>query len=153
MRVENTLKHILPVAAEENVLDYPPCTIEEDTFALAIVESGGNVRSAYAMTFGGDEPFPIAKGNMLLMKPQVAFRVRDLVHTVKDSELISLASHLGELADIRDLAKSSGQLKTALAAEISRGNAVGIYKTNEQTNAAPQVAIQINMASPHDVNI
>jgi hypothetical protein len=151
MRVENPTR-VIPHEVIDVPVDLPACTVDEDTFALAVVESGGNVRAAYALAFGGDEPFPVAKANRMLLVPQVAKRVRDLTQLVDETTLISLSSHLGELADIRDLAKSSGQLKTALAAEVSRGTAVGFYK-GQAAAQAPSVAIQINMASKHDVTI
>ena len=146
----NTTSALIITSEDEDECElvYPPCTPDEDKFALAVLESGGNIRAAYAMAFGGDEPFPVAKGNQIIRRPQVALRIRELSDKIEEASLISVASHLMELADIRDLAKMSGQLKTALAAEVSRGTAVGIYKHSEQSTTP--VAVQVNFVSQYD---
>lgn len=146
-----------PVVVQEDVeLTYPPCTQDEETFALAVIEASGNIAAAYRMSFGSDVPMPLARGKEMLSRPQVALKIRDITDAVKDSALISVGAHLHELAEIRDLAKGTGQLKTALAAERARGEAVGIYQKHDAANAAKNPGttnIQINVASKHDVNI
>lgn len=104
-----------------------PLTAEEDNFALAIIEYGGNLRQAYLSTFGENSKNPLAKARVLLARPEIAARVKGLTEAVADASLISLGSHLMELAEIRDLGKVTGQLKTALEAEKLRGMAVGLY--------------------------
>ena len=136
-----------------NVCEYPPLTQAEDTFALSIIECGGNIQAAYKMTVGADSPFPLARGKELLGKPQIALRIREITESIKDASLISMGAHLYELADIRDLAKQSGQLKVALSAERSRGEVTGLYAKAENSNKASPVAIQINMVSKFDTNI
>lgn len=103
-------------------------TPEEDDFALAVVEYGGNVKAAYVATFGEDK-YASAKAKNFLNRPHVAARVAELNGTLRESALISLESHLVELANIRDLAKAVGSLKVALAAEKSRGEVAGYYVT------------------------
>lgn len=146
---------IIPV--EENMTAViPQCSEDEATFALAVLESNGNIAAAYRMAFGQDVQFPLAHGKDMLCRPQVALKIKDLTDKIQDASLISIGAHLHELADIRDLAKATGQLKTALAAERHRGEAVGIYQRHEAShrNANPgAVNIQINMASTHDVTI
>jgi prefoldin subunit 5 len=92
----------------------------------------------------------------MLCRPQVALKIKTLTDAIQDASLISLGAHLNELASIRDLAKFTNQLKTALAAERARGEAVGIYQKHDAQNKGKlsgAVNIQINMASPHDVSI
>ena len=150
--------NIIPIQPVEEVQDvtfeYPPLTQAEDTFALAVIECGGNISSAYKMTFGDDSPFPIARGKELLSKPQIALRIKEITDKISEASLISMGAHLYELADIRDLAKNSGQLKVALSAERSRGEVVGLYndfaaggKNTGNTN------VQINLVSKFDVDI
>jgi len=146
---------IIPAATEGEVFEYPPLTQAEDTFALAVIECGGNINSAYKMTFGADSPFPVARGKELLSKPQIALRIKEITDKIQDASLISMGAHLYELADIRDLAKTSGQLKVALSAERTRGEVVGLYDNFEsggKNNAAP-TNIQINLVSKFDANI
>ncbi|MFZ2287581.1 MAG: hypothetical protein WAV93_11400 [Bacteroidales bacterium] len=131
---------------------YPPLTQAEDTFALAIIECGGNIAAAYKMTYGEDSPFPIARGKELLSKPQIALRIREITDKIQDASLISMGAHLYELADIRDLAKNSGQLKVALSAERARGEVVGLYDNFERGGKA-NTNVQINLVSKFDINI
>lgn len=141
----------ISVTPPEEFHEYPPLTQAEDTFALAVIECGGNINAAYKMTFGDESPFPLARGKELLTKPQIALRIKEITDKIQDASLISLGAHLYELADIRDLAKTSGQLKVALSAERSRGEVVGLY-----AHAVPKggnTAIQINFASRFDADI
>lgn len=147
---------VVPVA-ESAVVEYPPLTLDEETFALAIIETSGNIAAAYKMVFGQDEKMPLAKGKALLAKPAVALKIRDITDAVQEASLISVGAHLDQLATIRDLSIVTGQLKTAYMAERSRGEAVGIYQKHDKNNQGgkPTTAVQINvtMASKHDVNI
>lgn len=160
VNARGTLVHmsesIVPI--EENALAViPKCTEDEATFALAVVESNGNIAAAFRMAFGPDaSQFPLARGKEFLCRPQVALKIKELTDTIQDASLISIGAHLHELADIRDLAKATGQLKTALAAERHRGEAVGIYQRHDPAakgRSSGAVNIQINMASAHDVTI
>jgi hypothetical protein len=141
---------------EEPVFKYPPLTLEEDTFALAMVECAGNVAAAYKMAFGLDAVMPLARGKELLTKPAIALKIRDLTDKIEDASLISVGAHLNQLANIRDIAIATGQIKVAYSAERSRGEAVGIYQKHDaknQNKGTGAVNIQINMASKHDASI
>ena len=149
------MSEILDLSPSIDVLALlPPCTQEEETFALAVIESNGNIASAYRMAFG-DDPYPLARGKQYLCRPQVALKIKILTDAIQDASLISVGAHLHELAEIRDLAKGSGQLKTALAAERARGEAVGIYQKHDAQRGGHggSVNIQINTASKYDVSI
>lgn len=141
-----------PVEAHE----YPPLTRDEETFALAIIETSGNIGAAYRMVFGADSIMPLARGKELLCKPAIALKIRDITTAVQEASLISVGAHLDQLANIRDLSIVTGQLKTAYMAERSRGEAVGIYQKHDAKNkgaGSGSVQILIQMASKHDVNI
>lgn len=105
----------------------PQLTAQEDTFALAVIEYGGNLRRAYEEAFGIGDSTPVAKARALMARPEIALRIRDITESVQEGALVSLGSHLVELADIRDLAKAQGQLKVALNAEEARGRVAGFY--------------------------
>lgn len=129
-----------------------PLSLEEDTFCLAVIEYGGNIKYAYESTYGVGASNPTARARVMLARPEIAYRVRELTESITENALISLGSHLVELADIRDTAKMSGQLKTALDAEISRGKVAGFYAGKEGTGTKgggdnPYVVIQISNAT------
>lgn len=131
-----------------------PLSVDEDSFALAVIECSGNVQSAYRMVFGDDIKSPTARGRALLAKPQIAARIQELSETIKEATLISLGTHLQELSTIRDMAKVQGQLKIALQAERTRGEVVGLYNRFEHGDRTTgPVNVQINLVSKHDVNI
>lgn len=152
--ISTTTSPLIEIVEDVSVIAeaYPPLTQAEDTFALAIIECGGNIQSAYKMTYGEDSPFPIARGKELLTKPQIALRIKEITDKIQDASLISMGAHLYELADIRDLAKNTGQLKVALSAERARGEVVGLYDNFERGGKA-NTSVQINLVSKFDVNI
>ena len=142
---------IINVEATDYVAPYEPLTQAEDTFALAVVEYGGHIGSAYKAVFGDDSPYPVSRGKELLSKPQVALRIKEITDKIDDSTLITKGSHLYELADIRELAKATGQLKVALSAERNRGEVAGLYDQVNTRNM--QNNVQINLVSKFDNNI
>ncbi len=139
----------------------PPVRLDplEDMFCLAVIEYGGNLKEAYKSVFGQDVHQPNAKARALMCRPEIAGRILDLTTAVQDNALISLGSHLVELAEIRDLAKFSGQLKVALNAEESRGKAAGLYVGKGESSPVRGPAdlvnpmVVINVGTPHDAGI
>ena len=101
-------------------------TAEEDMFCLAVVEYGGNLREAWVTTFGACAA-PAARAKALMLRPHIAHRIEDLQGSIKEGHLISVASHLTELANIRDMSKNMGAVNVALQAEIHRGKVAGYY--------------------------
>lgn len=156
--LEQCVERTVLVPVEEPVYDpsLDVCNRDEESFALAVIEYGGNISAAYKAVFGNGVAFPVAKGRQLLSLPRVALKIKQITDATEDATLISTAAHLNELARIRDIAIVRGETKVALNAEVKRGEAVGIYQQHDKgggkggTNA---VQININMASQHDVNI
>lgn len=134
----------------------PALTSEEDTFCLAVIEYGGNLKLAWMSVFGDSSNTPAASARRLINRPEIALRIRELTDVVAENALISLGSHLVELADIRDLAKTTGQLKVALNAEEARGRVAGFYIGKEGANAkAPQgsTVVMVSVTTQHDAHI
>jgi hypothetical protein len=132
------------------LVDYPPLSREEDVFVLALIEYSGNYQMAYKAAYGADVEFPATRGRELTNRPQIALRLRELTQTLDVSKEFQKDLHLMELANIRDLAKYSGQLKVALDSEVKRGEVHGVYA---QQKVAPSVAVQVNFVSAHDKDI
>lgn len=143
-----------PTKKEPEKIYLPPLSSEQDEFVLAYIETGGNAGAAYRLVFGENAHSPAAKGHALLALPQVQARLAELTEAVSAQALISIGSHMQELAVIRDMAKVQGQLKVALQAERSRGEVAGLYNHFEHgRKETGQTNIQINLVSKYDVNI
>jgi hypothetical protein len=124
---------------------------QDQTFALAVIEYNGNLGAAYRAAFGAEASNPVARARELLCRPDIARYVQRLAEAAEEHALISLGSHLGKLAEIRDLAIASDQYKVALAAEKTRGEAAGFYAPKVKGPAgAPQggPAVFINIGGP-----
>lgn len=104
----------------------------EEMFALAVIEFSGNIAAAFAYVHP-DETSPMAKGREMLTRPPVIARVLELQAVSEDSVLLTKATHLMELANLRDLCKGVGQFRTSLEAERLRGEVVGFYSTKDPT--------------------
>jgi len=148
---------VVDISPEKNTPEkpaLPPLSVDEDSFALAVVEYGGNVSLAYKSVFGDDVRSPGARGQALMALPQIQYRIQELTTTVKESAMVSMGMHLQELATIRDMAKLQGQLKIALQAERTRGEATGLYdKFEHGSKDKGPTNIQINLVSKYDVSI
>ena len=69
-----------------------------------------------------------AQGSALLRRnPLIANHIIDLVKKEGERQNVSMESHLTELSRLRDEAVDSGQISSAISAEISRGKAAGLY--------------------------
>lgn len=151
------VREVVDISPEKNIPEepaLPPLSTDEDSFALAFIEYGGNLAAAYRSVFGEDVKSPTARGQALLILPQVQHRIAELSNTVKEASLVSLGSHVQELAVIRDMAKLQGQLKVALQAERTRGEVTGLYNNFEHgSKDKGPTNIQINLVSKYDVNI
>jgi hypothetical protein len=105
----------------------PALTQQEDTFALAVIECGGNLAAAYKQAIDPECGVAGARARELMSRPEIAKRIHSLQIALEEHSMVSLGSHLGKLAEIRDLAIATDQLKTALGAEKARGEAAGFY--------------------------
>lgn len=138
--------------SDEN-LPTPALTREEDSFALAMVEYAGNLGAAYRSVYG-DVPNPASKARELLSRPEVARRTIQLTEAINKDVMVSLGSHLGKLAEIRDLAIASDQLKVALGAETKRGEAAGFYQSAvAEGSGSKGPVVQITFSGTTPVNV
>jgi phage terminase small subunit len=76
-----------------------------------------------------------ASASRLLRDVKVQARVAELQQKAQARALVTLEEHIGELKDIRDLAKKNGQASAAVAADVKRGELMGYYvERRESTN-------------------
>ncbi|CAB4120845.1 hypothetical protein UFOVP2_23 [uncultured Caudovirales phage] len=109
---------------------------EEDMFCLAVIEYSGNLGMAYQSVWP-DTRAPLAQARELMLRSGIQERISELNGSIKDAALCTIESHLSELAVIRDLSKSMGNVKVALAAEQARGTVSGHYKSKGENTPDP----------------
>lgn len=69
-----------------------------------------------------------AQGSALLRRnPLIRNHIIDLMTRERERSAVSMESHLTELSRLRDEAADSGQISSAISAEISRGKVAGLY--------------------------
>lgn len=69
-----------------------------------------------------------AQGSALLRRnPLIRNHIIDLLTRERERSAVSMEAHLTELSRLRDEAADTGQLSSAISAEISRGKAAGLY--------------------------
>jgi hypothetical protein len=119
----------------------------EDNFCLAVIEYGGNLGAAYRSAFGIGIANPAAKGKQMINRPDIALRIKQLAEAAQEHALISLGSHFMQLARIRDIAITIGDVRTGLAAEVKRGELAKFYQEQspkDPTDGAKFVQINFN---------
>lgn len=81
----------------------------------------------------------------LTSNDKVAARVAELLNRGAAKAVITLESHLQELAELRDLAKKAGQFSAATTAEVARGKASGVHvEKSEQTVTTKQLPASVD---------
>ena len=105
-------------------------TAKQEAFSVAYVACG-NASEAYRQVYDVSQtakPETVRNNAYkVLCRPEVEARVAELRAQAARAGLVTLESHLADLARLRDLAEQDGQLSAAITAEISRGKAVGLY--------------------------
>ncbi len=139
--------------AEIPVESLVPLTADEDTFCMCVIEYGGNLGAAYRAAFGKKVATPVQRAQELINRPEVALRIKHLAEATQEHALISLGSHLLQLAVLRDKSVKIGDMRTALASEVKRGEVAGFYKDKVATPADGAKFVQINFnGSPSPSN-
>ena len=69
----------------------------------------------------------------MLDNPKVISRLEALREQAARRALLTLERHLEELATLRDEARAEGRYSAAIAAEIARGKAAGLYVEQSRT--------------------
>lgn len=89
----------------------------------------------------------------ILSRPEVKdFYDAMIAETAKDAK-ITLEAHLARLKELADAAASEGKYSAAVAAEIARGKASGLYiekvaNTDSQGNDLPLMPTRIEIVAP-----
>ncbi|WAV89339.1 terminase small subunit [Oxalobacter aliiformigenes] len=110
-------------------------TQKQENFCLAYIETG-NASEAYRKAYNAakaSEKSVWESASKMLDNPKVISRLEALREQAARRALLTLERHLEELAALRDEARAEGRYSAAIAAEIARGKAAGLYVEQSRT--------------------
>ena len=109
-------------------------TQKQENFCAAYIETG-NASEAYRKAYNAEKMKPETvnnKAHALLKKGEIRARLEELRKPATESAQITLSQHLSKLEELRDEARAEGRYSAAIAAEIARGKAAGLYVERSQ---------------------
>ena len=68
-----------------------------------------------------------------MQTPHVLARIQHLQSEVAAGVVLTMQQHLGDLKELRDKAADDGRWSAAVAAEVARGKAAGLYVEKTET--------------------
>lgn len=113
-------------------------TQKQEAFCLAYMETG-NASEAYrrAYTPTTSNPATVNRaGKALLDNSKIATRLVALRAPAIEAAGVTMEGHLKRLADLSEAAEKEGKYAAAVAAEIARGKASGLYVEKTEITGA-----------------
>ena len=104
-------------------------TPKQEAFCIAIV-AGKTAAEAYAIAGYQPKASPTTRqqaSSRLLNSKEIARRIAELRMPAAKKAGLTLESHLEDLQRLRNMAVKDGQMSAAIAAEIARGKAAGVW--------------------------
>lgn len=104
-------------------------TPKQESFCIQVVETG-NASEAYRRCYNTTKMNPDSvnrKAKELMDNVKIAARLSEMRAPALEKAQITLETHLRDLQILRDKADASEKYGPAVAAEISRGKASGLY--------------------------
>lgn len=123
-------------------------TQKQESFCLAYVETG-NTAEAYRRAYDCSKMKPESihrKAKDLMDNGKIAARLDELRAPVRERAQLTLESHLARLDYLSRKAEEAEQYSPAIAAEVSRGKAAGLYVERKEVtgrDGAPLMPTQI----------
>lgn len=108
---------------------FPGLTTAQNIFLREWLSNGRQVVPAHRAAYDNklNDCARRVAGYRLLSTPTIRAALAEIQKRATAALSITLKSHLEELALLRDMAKSAGQFSAAIAAEVARGKAGGLY--------------------------
>lgn len=124
-------------------------TPKQEKFCVEYVKTG-SATEAYRLAYDAGKMKPTSihsNANKLIGNTEIALRVAELRAPAAKKAQITLESHLDRLAHLSEMAESANQMGAAIAAEVSRGKAVGLYVEHVKMDATVKgnVSYKANM--------
>ncbi len=104
-------------------------TQKQEAFCLAVIE-GMSASDAYRRAYDASGMTPASvnrQAKATMDNPKIASRLLSLRSVASTRAEITLATHLRDLKRLRDLAEAAQKYGPAVAAEMARGKASGLY--------------------------
>lgn len=114
---------------------FPGLTGRQNIFLREFLCNGGVAAQAYRLAYdtrNANEGTVRNAACRLLSNKKIKAALALVRKEAVKSLSCGLEDHLRELAVLRDMAKSSGDIKAAIAAEVARGKAAGLYVERTQ---------------------
>ena len=129
-------------------------TQKQEKFCIAYIETG-NASESYRRSFACERSKPETINRMakeLIDLPKITARLQEMRAPAVKAAQITLEQHLNDLKRLRDLAEASEKYGPAVAAEIARGKASGLYVDNINVNVTDALADRLSRAKGRSVN-
>lgn len=108
----------------------PKLTGKREAFAQALAR-GLTQSAAYREAYPGSEKWEATavyvNASKLATNANIQLRVSTLRQPAVDAVGLTIESHLRDLLSLRDMASDRQQMSAAIAAEVARGKAAGLY--------------------------
>ena len=104
-------------------------TPKQEKFAREVA-SGKTQADAYRAAYSSGkmtDKTTIEKASRLMAQGNIRARVAEIQKPITERAQITLESHLADLKSLRNMAAKAEQMSAAIAAEVARGKAVGLY--------------------------
>ena len=124
-------------------------TPKQEAFCLAYIETG-NASEAYRRAYDArnmNENSINRKAKELIDNVKITARLQEIRKPAVERAQITLETHLADLKSLRDKADSAEKFGPAIAAEIARGKASGLYVEKVEHSGDPDKPIK------HDVTL
>lgn len=127
-------------------------TPKQVNFCIAYLETS-NASEAYRLSFSCSRSKPETINRMakeLIDLPKITARLQEMRAPAVKAAQITLEQHLKDLKHLRDQAESAAKFGPAIAAEIARGKAAGLYVDNLNVNVTEALAERLSRAKSRE---
>lgn len=109
-------------------------TERQELFCQIYCDNDNLTNKQVAVRAGYPEAAAVTKSKSLLANPRIRARIAEIKDDQERMFACDSASHMRQLAKIRDAALNAGQFAAAHAAEKSRGQVAGLYVFRQEIN-------------------
>ncbi len=120
-------------------------TSKQEKFAQEVA-SGKSQAEAYRVAYDTDDMKDTTickRASELMLNGEITGRIEKIRQPIVEKAQLTLDRHLVNLLNLRDGAINDGKWGAAVAAEIARGKAAGIYENKGDSDTDKEITVQI----------